>query len=847
MSTAAKDARHTEQPLWDLPTSTLLHTLATPPPGTLPGPAAGRRGRSASRGSARRPRPVVGLVRAFSDPLLLMLAGAAAISMLVGESLDAVVVLMMVAMTGMLSFVQSFRSERAIAALEERVERQVRVRRDGEVVELPLDTVVAGDVVEVGPGDVVPGDGRLIEATDLLVDESLLTGEPLPARKRVAATPDRGPLLGRRDVLHRGTHVESGEGAMVVVTTGEGTTFGRLAAGLAVGRERTSFEHGVVHLGGMLTRIALGIAGASMLLGATTGRPLLELGMFALALVVGLAPEMLPGVVAIGIATGARRLAARKVIVRRLDAIEDFGGIDVLCVDKTGTLTEGRVELDGSWDAHGRPSPFAAELGVMAARLGGGARDRIDAALAAADVVGDPAGALVDRVAFDFRRRRSSVLVDSSSGRTLIVKGAAAAVLEVCSTARTDAGPLPIADVRATVEARSRELASQGRRVLGVAARPAPDATTIAAEDETGLELVGLLTLSDAPKPDAAEAVERLAELGISVVMLTGDDRHAAAHVARSVGIPADVVATGADVMRWDAAELIRAVDVTRVFASLDPTAKERIVAALRRSGRTVGYLGDGINDVAALRRADVGISVDTAAQIAREASDLVLLEKDLDVIAEGVRIGRTIFANTVKYVLTTLSANLGNVVSIAIATLLLPYLPLLPRQILLLNLISDVPSLVIAGDRVDPEMVARPVRWDLHHIRRSMLRFGLVSSVFDLTLFGLLLLLLRIDATGFRSAWFVGSVLTELAALLVLRSPYSVLRTRPSTTLIAFMLATAAAAFAITEWSVLATMFRFAALPLPTMGVVVAVVAGYALVSERIKSSVLGADEVRR
>lgn len=847
MSVGAEDARPTEAPLWDLPTSSLLRTLATSQHGSDLEPADRRRRRIASGRSVRGPRPVVGLLRAFSDPLLLMLAGAAAISMLVGEPVDAVVVLLMVVMTGMLSFVQSFRSERAIAALEGLVERLVRVRRDGEVVEVPLDTVVVGEVVELGPGDVVPGDGRLLEATDLLVDESLLTGEPMPARKRIASRPDRGPLLGRRDVLHRGTHVESGEGVMVVVTTGQGTTFGRLAAGLAVRRERTSFEHGVVRLGGMLTRIALGIAGASMLLGAMTGRPLLELGMFALALVVGLAPEMLPGVVAIGLAAGAHRLAARKVIVRRLDAIEDFGGIDVLCVDKTGTLTEGHVELDGSWDVDGRPAPLAAELGVMAARLGGVAHDPIDTALAAAGIEIDVLDVLVDRVAFDFRRRRSSVLVDTASGRTLIVKGAAAEMLDACSTARTDAGPVPIADVRASVEARACELASQGRRVLGVAARPAPDATTITAEDETGLELVGLVTLSDAPKPDAAAAVERLAGLGISVIMLTGDDRHAATHVARSVGIPADVVATGADVMDWDATELIRAVDVTRVFASLDPTAKERIVTALRRTGRTVGYLGDGINDVAALRSADVGISVDTAAQIAREASDLVLLEKDLDVIAEGVRIGRTVFANTVKYVLTTLSANLGNVVSIAIATLMLPYLPLLPRQILLLNLLSDVPSLAIAGDRVDPATVARPVRWDLHHVRGSMLRFGLVSSIFDLTLFALLLLLLRVDASGFRSAWFVGSVLTELAALLVLRSPSPVLRTHPSRTLAVLMVATAAAAFAITEWRVLATMFRFAALPLPTIGVVVFVVGGYALVSELIKSSVLGGRDVGR
>ncbi|WP_343938567.1 magnesium-translocating P-type ATPase, partial [Pseudonocardia zijingensis] len=708
------------------------------------------------------------LLAQFTGPTVMILIVATVLSMLVGDLADGLIILVIIAASGALGFWQEHSAGRTIDALLVRVRVEVEVLRDGREISVPAESIVPADVVVLRAGDIVPADATVLNAHDLLVDESVLTGEPFPVEKAAAAE------------LFAGTNVASGTATACVSRTGPDTRFGALATDLAGQDVVTGFERGLTRFGLLLVRAMIVLVSAIFVVNLVLDRPLIVSVLFSLALAVGLTPQLLPAIVAVSLSIGARRMAAERVIVKRLDAIEDFGTMTVLCTDKTGTLTAGAVRLDDAYDPDGRRSPHVLHLARLNAGLQRGYPNPLDAAVLSGAPRPDP-GLLLGEVPYDFHRKRLSVLVRDDDGALLVTKGALEGVLAVCTTAD---GGRPLHVVEDEVRRRFAELSADGYRVLGVAVKPLPGRTTATVDDEAGMTLAGLLAFHDPAKEGAAEAIADLAGLGISVRLITGDNRLAAEHVARQVGLPGPVV-TGAEIDALDDAGLAALAAGTAVFAEVQPLHKRRLVAAFRGGGTTVGFLGDGINDAPALHAADVGISVDNAADVAKQAAAIVLLDKNLAVIADGVRLGRRTFANTLKYVRVTISANFGNVLSMAAAAAFLPFLPMLPRQILLLNFLSDIPATTIAGDSVDAEQLRRPSAWDIAGIRNFMVVFGLLSTTFDVATFVTLRMGFGADEQLFHTGWFIESTATELAVMLVLRTAKPFYRSRPGRALL--------------------------------------------------------------
>lgn len=770
------------------------------------------------------------LVRQFASPIELILVLATVLSGVLGDWTDATIILVILVLSGLLGFVQEHGAGRAMRALLATVEVTATVLRDGAPAEVALREVVPGDVVVVDGGDLVPGDCLVLASTGLAIDESALTGETFPAEKTADPTADPAARTARF-----GTHVVSGEGRLLVVRTGRDTEFAGIASRLAARPPQTGFERGMTRFGLLLTRLMVVLVVLIFVANLLLGRPIVDSALFSLALAVGLTPQLLPAIVSISLAQGARRMAAARVIVRRLDAIEDVGSMTVLCSDKTGTMTADRIRLDAATDVAGVPSPSVAELASLNAGLQTAFTNPLDAAVLEAHAC--PAGArLLAELPYDFDRKRLSILVDRDDRTPLLVtKGALDRVLDACTTARRGDEVVPLAEVLDSVRTQHAALSASGLRVLGVATREHPATDTLTASDESGLVLEGLLAFSDPVKPDAPDTLAALAASGISVRMLTGDNRLAAAHVAGEVGLDATGGLSGADIDALDDASLTTTVDGVHVFSELTPVQKERIVAAFRRAGHTVGYLGDGINDAPPLHAADVGITVDSAVPVAKQSAAIVLLEKDLRVLLDGVGQGRTTFANTMKYIFMTTSANVGNMLSMAVAAVLLPFLPLLAGQILLINLLSDLPAMTIAGDRVDEPLLRRPQRWNIRLIRNYMLVFGAVSSVFDLATFGVLLWGYGAAAPEFRSAWFVGSVLTEVAVLFSLRTRGPIFRSRPGRWVIVSSIAVALVTIAL-PYTPLAPPLELVPLPASLLAIILALTVAYVMATELTK-----------
>jgi Mg2+-importing ATPase len=772
------------------------------------------------------------LLEQFTNPIMGILVVATIISMVLGDVTDGVIILAIIAASGVLGFWQENDAGRAVDALLERVEVHADTVRDGREVEVPLGEIVPGDVVLLRAGDVVPGDAAILESHSLSVDESALSGESFPAEKTPGTAPADAPLGRRSNAVFLGTHVVSGTATVVVVATGRATQFGVVAAELAGRSPTTRFERGLTAFGGLLVRAMVVLVTAIFIVNVVLHRPVIDSLLFSLALAVGLTPQLLPAIVSISLSTGAREMATKKVIVKRLDAIEDFGAMTIFCTDKTGTLTEGAARFDDGLDLGGRPSAEVRHLARVNAALQRGFTNPLDAALLRG---AEPMVEVrLDEVPYDFERRRVSVLVDGPTPR-LITKGAFAEVLAICTTAASDAGVVPVASVSDDVSALFGRLCQEGSRVLAIATRDLPTRTTATAEDETQTTLVGLRVFADTPKPDAADAVRRLAALGVSIRVITGDNASAARHVARAVGLSTDAPLTGAELERIGDADLPARVARTLVFAEIDPLQKKRIVRAFRDAGETVGFLGDGINDAAALHAADVGISVDTAVDVAKQTAAIVLLEKDLGVVVDGVRLGRKTFANTLKYVRVTTSANFGNMLSMAAASVFLPFLPLLPRQILLLNFLSDVPGMTIAADDVDAEQLERPRAWDIASIRRFMIIFGALSSVFDVATFVVLRVGFGAGPALFRSSWFLESTATELVVMLVLRSNRPFWRTRPGRGLL-WSSAGIAVVTGVIPYSPIAAPLGLVAVPAGIFAFLVGLTVVYAFANDFVK-----------
>jgi Mg2+-importing ATPase len=778
------------------------------------------------------------LLNQFRSPLVILLLVAMTLSLFLGDRMDVIIVLSVVLMSTLVGFWQEYRAANAVAALLAVIQAKATALRDGKPVELAVDGIVPGDVVLLDAGDTIPGDGLLLESKDLFVDESALTGESYPAEKRVGPVPADARQSERRNAVFEGTHVISGEARMLVLRTGADTEFGGISERLRLRAPETDFERGLRRFGEMLVRVTLVFVIAIFGINVFLDRPVLDAFLFALALAVGITPELLPAIVSITLARGARRMAADHVIVRRLSAIENFGSMDVLCSDKTGTLTEGRVKLLGALDAEGNPSEAVRLHAVLNATFESGFTNPIDEALRGEAGIDTAGHAKFDEVPYDFIRKRLSVVVERGGGdpaHLMITKGAFANVLEVCTRVATAAGPRPMETMREELVRRFTDDSNAGHRVLGLATRDVTGDPVINKDDEQDMTFEGFLLFDDPPKEGAAAAVGELRTLGVGFKVITGDNRLVAGRLGAQLGIANPDVLTGDSLRRMGDAALIRRVGQVDIFAEIEPNQKERILIALRKAGHVVGYLGDGINDASALHAADVGISVDGAVDVAKEAADIVLLRHDLGVLARGVRNGRVTFANTLKYVYITTSANFGNMFSMAGASLFLPFLPLLPKQILLNNFLSDLPALAIATDAVDPEQVERPRRWDQHFIRRFMIAFGLVSSFFDYLTFGALLWLLRASEAQFQTGWFLESLMTELFIVMVIRTHRSIFRSRPGRILaIATLLVSGGAV--ILPYTALGRVFGLVPLPWTFVLTLAVITLLYLLASEMLK-----------
>jgi Mg2+-importing ATPase len=717
------------------------------------------------------------------------------------------------------------------------VQIKASVLRDGGPKEIPVEEIVPGDIVILNAGDIVPGDCLVDESKDLFIDEATLTGETYPVEKSVGVLAAETPLGQRTNALWLGTHVVSGSAKALIVRTGKETEFGKVSERLKLRPQETEFEQGIRRFGYFLMEVTLVLVVAIFAINVYLARPVLESFLFSLALAVGLTPQLLPAIISINLAHGAKRMAQAKVIVKRLASIEDFGSMNVICSDKTGTLTEGIVHLQSAVDVEGAPSDKVFLHAYLNAFYETGFTNPIDQAIRASRQVDLTGYQKADEIPYDFLRKCLSILVAHDDTHLMVTKGALTNVLAVCALAEIGDGRIvDIATVRDRIQQHLSEFSNKGCRTLGVAYKNMGSQSRMNKGDETGMTFLGFVVLFDPPKANIIETVANLKNLGVALKIITGDNHLVAACVSQQMGLSNTKILTGPDLSQLSDGALLRRVVEVDVFAEIEPNQKERIILALKKAGNVVGYMGDGINDASALHAADVGISVESAVDVAKEAADIVLLEKDLGVLVQGVREGRTTFANTLKYVFMATSANFGNMFSMAGVSLFLPFLPLLPKQILLTNLMTDFPEMTIATDRVDSEMVDYPRRWDIKAIRKFMITFGLVSSIFDYLTFGALVTILHATQVQFRTGWFLESVISASLIVLVIRSRKPFFKSRPSKYLFVATLVVVIVTV-ILPFTPLGEVFGFSPLPISFLLLIAIIVMGYIVTAELAKT----------
>jgi Mg2+-importing ATPase len=824
---------------WSLSATDMLQQLHATKEGLTGAEARRRLARyGANRLKPRKRSDVLTLLLAqFKSPMILILLFATGLSFSLNAPVDAFIILTIVLVSALLGFWQERSATNAVEKLLAIVQITAAVRRDGGPKDIPVEEIVPGDIVILDAGDVVPGDCLVQEATDLFVDEAMLTGETFPVEKAVAVLPAETPLGQRTNVLWMGTHVVSGSATALVVGTGKDTEFGKASERLRLRPQDTDFEHGIRQFGYFLMEVTLVLVVAIFAINVYLARPVLDSLLFSLALAVGLTPQLLPAIISINLAHGAKRMAQAKVIVKRLASIENFGSMNVICSDKTGTLTEGSVHVQAALDVEGAPSDQVLLYAYLNACYETGFTNPIDEAIRTHRQFDLSGYRKADEIPYDFLRKRLSILVAHDETHLMVTKGALANVLAVCASVDLGGGTIvEIAAMRSRIQQHFEAFSHKGYRTLGVAYKHMGAESRIRKDHEADLTFLGFLVLFDPPKPNILETIVGLKHLGVSLKVITGDNHLVAAHVSQQMGLSRTQIITGAALHELSDDALLTRVGDVDVFAEIEPNQKERIILALRKAGHVVGYLGDGINDASALHAADVGISVESAVDVAKEAADIVLLEKDLGVLVQGVREGRTTFANTLKYVFMATSANFGNMFSMAGVSLLLPFLPLLPKQILLTNLLTDVPEMAIATDTVDDEMVDYPRRWDIKAIRKFMMTFGLVSSVFDYLTFGALLFILHATPDQFRTGWFLESVVSASLIVLVIRSRKPFFKSRPSPYLLTATLLVMVVTLML-PFTPLGGMFGFRQLPMAFPLLIGIIVMVYMMTAEVAKT----------
>jgi Mg2+-importing ATPase len=827
---------------WCAPLSRTLAELDAGPAGLASADARARLARLGPNRFASRPaRPLwLQYLTHFGNPLVLVLLGASAVSAATGELAGSSIVIALVIASVTVDFVQETRARRVAEELRATVAVRARVMRDGHELEVPVEDVVEGDVVLLAAGDLVPADGRVLEARDCFVHEANLTGEPFPVEKHPGEIDGEARELdAARNAVFMGTSVLSGSARVVVCRTGSRSEMGRIAVDLREAAPPAAFEIGTRRFGILLMRLTLGLVLFVLAVNVVSGKPWSQAFLFAVALAVGLTPELLPMVVSVTLAAGAARMARAGVVVRRLAAIHNLGAMDVLCTDKTGTLTEARIRLERHVDVAGCESERVIELAYLNSFFETGLRSPLDDAILAHTHVDTDGWKKVDEVPFDFERRRVSVLIEDARARLLVVKGAPEDVVRLSTDYEEADGarraPLDQA-ARERIQALHDSLADDGFRVLGIAYREVgPDHPHAVVDDETALTLCGFAAFLDPPKSDARDVLRLLADRGVAVKIVTGDNERVTRHICSMLGVEDIGVLTGAELQTLDDDALRARVDRVNLFCRVSPAQKGRIIAALKRAGHTVGYLGDGVNDAPPLHAADVGLSVDTAVDVAREAAEMILLRHDLRVLYDGVLEGRRTFANIMKYVMMGTSSNFGNMFSMAGAAVFLPFLPMLPVQILLNNMLYDVSEVPIPMDEVDEADVAQPRSWDMRFVRDFMWTIGPVSSLFDFATFAVLLAWLHAHEALFQTGWFVESMATQVLVIFVIRTRGRPWRSIPSPWLATTSIAVMALA-ALLPLTAVGRAFGFVRPPGTLYAIIAAMTVAYLATVEVVK-----------
>lgn len=764
--------------------------------------------------------------------ILLLLADG--LSFFLGEWIDATIMLAIILLSGLLGLWQEMGARHILRELLKMVQVTASVIRRGVKRDILVDDLVPGDIVLLSAGDLVSADCRLLQSNALLTNEAMLTGEAFPESKKPGVLSAKTPLKDRENVLFKGTHVVSGSGRALVVWTGRRTEFGKITSTLREARNETDFEKGIRHFGYLLMKVMILFIFLIFAANIYFAKPFIDSLLFSLSLAIGITPFMLPAIISVNLARGARHMARRKVIVKRLVAIENFGSMDVFCSDKTGTLTAGEIQLAATVDVRGLEDERILQAAFLNASFEAGYKNPVDEAIRRKGQMDLSAFQKLDEIPFDFVRKRLTVLLSGNGGPFLVCKGAFDQVLEVCSFVQLGNEVVDIAPHRKMIQGHFERAADCGHRVVAVA-RKETETPVLAPEDENGMTFLGLLLFLDPVKEGVPESILRLQKAGVTLKVLTGDNKHVTAYLANQLQIKPKKILSGRQLDHLSDEALMNRVQRVHLYAELTPMQKERIVRLLSRSGKVVGFLGDGVNDVSALHAADVGVSVENAVDIAKNTADLILLEKDLGVLTDGLLEGRRTFINTLKYIFMTSSANFGNVFSMALASLFLPFLPLLPKQILASNFITDFPALAIPADRVDDAWLQYPKKWNLPFIRKFMVRFGLLSSGFDLLAFAALLYWLHSTPGEFRSSWFVLTVLTEILVLWTLRTRSFFLHSKPGRGL---MLTTALAAgmVLVIPYTFLGEILELQIIPFPHLGLLFLIVLFYTIGNETMK-----------
>lgn len=792
--------------------------------------------------TAQRLTSVKQLFLLFTNPLVLILLAASIVSAFFGEALDASIIIVIILLSITLNFLQTHRSERAVEGLRKQVALTATVRRDGTWQELPRRELVPGDIIRLSAGDMVPADARLLQTVYLHVQQASLTGESFPVEKDAQAQATTvGNLAEIRNAVFLGTSIVSGTAIALVTATGHNTAFGDIVASLAKRPPETAFEHGVRRFGLLITRTVFFLVLFVFMVGILFHHSTLDSALFAISLAVGLTPEFLPMIVTITLAQGASRMAKEKVIVKHLESMQNFGSIDVLCSDKTGTLTTGEMAKQAALDARGNPSERVSLFAYLNSFYQTGTKNAVDVAILRAEVPDISAYHKQGELPFDFERRRLSVIVESHGESLLISKGAPESILKVCTACEIEGQNLPLnAELQAQCQHTSQHLSEQGYYTIAVAYRRLPPQQGIyQTTDEQDMTLLGFLTFLDPLRQDAADALAALRRDGVTVKILTGDNALATRHICTQVGLNTENMLLGEDLAHIDDSALPQVAERVDVFARVSPAQKNRIILALKRHRHVVGFLGDGINDAPSLHTADVGISVASATDVAKEAAELILLERGLSVLHKGIIEGRKAFGNVMKYLLMGTSSNFGNMFSMAGAFVFLPFLPMLPTQILLNNFLYDLSQITIPTDNVDVSFIQKPQRWNVRLISDFMIFIGPISSIFDFLTFFVMLTVFHASETLFHTGWFVESLATQTLVLFVIRTWGNPLHSRPSLPL-TITVCTVVVLGLLLPFSPLGTLLQFTPLP-PLYFLFLAVAtATYLLLVEVIKRLLL-------